>query len=144
MSKKSFSKTLERPPLEMPTEKEDRAITAAAESDPDALPLTSDQLKAMVPLRALRGHSKAEHKKLLVSVRNSPELIACFKASGKGWQSRIDGVLHEFGARQSPSACEPEPRPTRWLGGAIGARQARTGALRGPGGSNFAAHHPLY
>jgi len=42
-------------PIEPPTPEEDQAITAAARNDPDAQPLTPKQLKAMVPMRALRG-----------------------------------------------------------------------------------------
>ena len=84
----------------MPTPEEDRAITAAAESDPDAQPLTDDQLKAMVPIQKLRGRPKSDHKKVLVSVRYSPEVIAYFKSTGKGWQTRMDGVLREHVARQ--------------------------------------------
>lgn len=36
--------------VRMPTVEEDRGITAAAKRDPDALPLTPKQLKAMVPM----------------------------------------------------------------------------------------------
>jgi hypothetical protein len=39
----------------MPSVQEDKAITAAAKSDPDAQPLTPTQWKAMVPLKSLRG-----------------------------------------------------------------------------------------
>jgi len=88
----------------MPTEDEDRAITAAARSDPDAQPLTPKQLKAMVPIRALRGRPRSENKKLLVSVRYSPEVIAYFKSTGEGWQSRMDGVLRQYVSRHSRSA----------------------------------------
>ncbi len=42
---------------------------AAAESDPDALPLTDAQMDAMVPLRVLRGLPKLENKKQLLSIR---------------------------------------------------------------------------
>jgi hypothetical protein len=52
----------------MPTAEEDEAITAAARIDPDAQPLTPKQLKSMLPMKALRGRPKSEHKKLLVSV----------------------------------------------------------------------------
>ncbi|WP_268747390.1 BrnA antitoxin family protein [Serpentinimonas raichei] len=83
----------------MPTVAEDKAITAAARSDPDAQPLTPKQLEAMVPLRALRGRPKSENKKLLVSVRYSPEVVAYFKSTGKGWQSRMDGVLRKYVSR---------------------------------------------
>jgi uncharacterized protein (DUF4415 family) len=80
----------------MPTPEEDKAITAAARSDPDAQPLTPKQLKSMVPMRALRGRPKSENKKLLVSVRYSPEVVAFFKSTGEGWQSRMDSVLREY------------------------------------------------
>jgi uncharacterized protein (DUF4415 family) len=85
----------------MPTVVEDRAITAAAKADPDALPLTPKQLRAMVPLKSLRGRPKLENKKLLVSVRYSPKVIAYFKSMGEGWQTRMDGVLQRYVARHS-------------------------------------------
>jgi uncharacterized protein (DUF4415 family) len=88
----------------MPTAEEDKAITAAARSDPDAQPLTPKQLKAMVPIRALRGRPKSENKKLLVSVRYSPEVVEYFKSTGDGWQSRMDGVLRKYVTRHSRGA----------------------------------------
>ncbi len=88
----------------MPSVEEDKAITKAARSDPDAQPLTAAQLKAMVPLRALRGRPKSENKKLLVSVRYSPEVVAYFKSTGEGWQSKMDGVLRQYVARHSRRA----------------------------------------
>ena len=98
-----MSKVSKRPNILMPTVEEDRAITTAARSDPDAQPLTPKQLKAMVPVRALRGRPKAESKKLLVSVRYSPEVIAHFKSTGEGWQSRMDGVLRKYVTRVTRS-----------------------------------------
>jgi len=88
----------------MPSFEEDRAITAAAKSDPDAQPLTPRQLKAMVPIKALRGRPRSESKKQLVSVRYSPEVIAYFKSTGEGWQSLMDSVLRKYVARHSRSA----------------------------------------
>jgi len=85
-----------RAKIAMPSVAEDRIITAAAKADPDAQPLTSEQLKAMVPMQTLRGRPKSEHKKRLVSIRYSPEVLAYFKATGAGWQSRMDGVLKEY------------------------------------------------
>ncbi|MBK7357164.1 BrnA antitoxin family protein [Propionivibrio sp.] len=98
-----MSKISKRPTILMPTAEEDRAITAAAKSDPDAQPLTPKQLKSMVPIRALRGRPKSEHKKLLVSVRYSQEVVEFFKSTGEGWQSRMDGVLRQYVARHSRS-----------------------------------------
>lgn len=99
-----MSKISRRPTILMPTVEEDKAITAAARSDPDAQPLTPTQLKAMVPIRALRGRPKSENKKLLVSVRYSQEVVEFFKSTGEGWQSRMDGVLRQYVARHRRSA----------------------------------------
>ena len=99
-----MTKVSKRPTILMPTTKEDKAITAAARSDPDAQPLTPKQLKAMVPVQALCGRPKSEHKKLLVSVRYSQEVVAFFKSTGEGWQSRMDGVLRDYVARHSHGA----------------------------------------
>ena len=83
----------------MPTSQEDKAITAAAKSDPDAQPLTARQLKSMVPMRTLRGRPKSMSTKQLVSVRYSPEVLAYFRATGEGWQSRMDSVLRQYVTR---------------------------------------------
>jgi uncharacterized protein (DUF4415 family) len=99
-----MSKISKRPAVAMPSVEEDKAIAKAARSDPDAQPLTPAQLKAMVPMRALRGRPKSESKKLLVSVRYSPEVVAYFKSTGEGWQSKMDGVLRQYVARHSRRA----------------------------------------
>ena len=99
-----MSKLSKAPSIRMPTLEEDKAITAAANTDPDAKPLTAAQLKAMVPLRTLRGRPKSENPKQLVSVRYSQEVLAYFKATGEGWQSRMDGVLREYVTKQSRRA----------------------------------------
>jgi uncharacterized protein (DUF4415 family) len=77
---------------------------AAAKADPDAQPLTASQLKAMVPMRTLRGRPKSAHKKLLVSIRYSPEVVAYFKSTGEGWQARMDRVLRQYVARRIKAA----------------------------------------
>ena len=99
-----MSKASKRPAIAMPTASENRAITSAAKADPDAQPLTPKQLKAMVPLRTLRGRPKSENPKQLVSVRYSQEVLTYFKSTGEGWQSRMDGVLREYVTRQSRRA----------------------------------------
>ena len=91
-----MSKVSNRPIINVPTIEEDRKITAAARSDPDAQPLKPGQLKAMVPLRTVLGRPRSLNPKLLVSVRYSPEVLDYFKSTGAGWQSRMDGVLKEY------------------------------------------------
>lgn len=99
-----MSKISRRPTVRMPTAAEDKIITGAARSDPDAQPLTPKQLDAMVPLASVRGRPKSANKKLLVSVRYSPEVISYFKSTGEGWQSLMDSVLRKYVARHSRSA----------------------------------------
>jgi uncharacterized protein (DUF4415 family) len=99
-----MSKTSKRLNVVMPSVKEDKQIVAAAKADPDAQPLTPKQLKAMLPLRALRGRPKSANPKQLVSVRYSPEVLDYFKGTGEGWQSRMDGVLRQYVARRSRQA----------------------------------------
>lgn len=91
-----MSKRLKKINLMMPTLEEDRLITQAAELVPDALPLTDEQLRAMVPIRVVRGRPKLANKKQLVSIRYSPEVIDYFRASGAGWQARMDAVLKVY------------------------------------------------
>ena len=69
-----MSNVAEQPSIVMPSAAEDLAITAAAKADPDA--------------------------KQLVSVRYSPEVLGDFKSTGEGWQSRMDGVVRDYGLRQ--------------------------------------------
>ena len=99
-----MSKVSKRPSVLMPSTQEDNAITAAAKADPDAQPLTPKQMKSMVPIRALRGRPKSGSTKQLVSVRYSSEVLAYFKATGEGWQSRMDGVLRQYVTRHSRRA----------------------------------------
>lgn len=95
-----MSKTPKRPRIVLPTEAEDEAIQAAALADPDAQPLTDAQLQSMVPLKSLRGRPKSERPKQSVTIRYSPEVIEYFRATGEGWQSRMDEVLRKYVARQ--------------------------------------------
>jgi uncharacterized protein (DUF4415 family) len=99
-----MSKMPKRRTIALPTVAEDRAITAAAKRDPDAKPLTPTQLRSMVPMRALRGRPKSANRKLLVSVRYSPEVVGYFKSTGEGWQARMDSVLRQYVERKARRA----------------------------------------
>jgi uncharacterized protein (DUF4415 family) len=87
----------------MPSTAENKKILAAARRDPDAKPLSAKQLKAMVPLKALRGRPKLAETKQLVSVRYSPKVIDYFRSTGDGWQSRMDDILLKYVERQERS-----------------------------------------
>jgi uncharacterized protein (DUF4415 family) len=93
-----------RAALEAMTDDEDEAITAAALTDPDALPLDADHLARMRPLtaadatdikRRMRGRPRAETPKHLVSLRLDPDVVEGFRATGPGWQSPFNEVLRQ-------------------------------------------------
>lgn len=96
-----MSKIPKRPVIKMPAREEDLLVLAAAKADPDAQPLTSGQLREMVPLSSIRGRPRSASAKLLVSVRYSPEVIVYFKNTGEGWQTRMDEVLKDYVMRNS-------------------------------------------
>ena len=79
----------------IPTDEEDAVLTAAL-SDPDALPLTEAEWASVKPILRIGGRPKAEVSKERFTIRLSPDVLAAFKATGKGWQSHIDEALKEW------------------------------------------------
>jgi len=89
------------PPL---TEEEEAEIQRQIAADPDAPEATDEQIAQARPfaevfpdlaesIRRSRGRPKAEKRLQHVSIRLDPDVVAKFKATGKGWQSRINEVL---------------------------------------------------
>lgn len=78
----------------VPTLREDAAITRAAKRDPDALPLTDAQWKAAKPLVRM-GRPPKPDAKVAVKLRLDPDLLAVLKATGAGWQTRVNRILRE-------------------------------------------------
>jgi uncharacterized protein (DUF4415 family) len=57
--------------------------------------MTFDQLPSRLRQKLSsrkRGPQKSS-KKVPVSIRLSPDVVASFRASGAGWQSRVDDIL---------------------------------------------------
>ncbi len=77
------------------TDEEDAAITAAAMADPDAIPLT-DREWGVAKKQAIMGRPKAQVTKERITIRLSSEVVAKFRATGAGWQTRIDAALKEY------------------------------------------------
>ncbi len=86
----------------MPTPEEDAAINAAALADPDAQPLSAEQLAAMVPARSLRGRPRSLSPKEHINIRLSPDVLEAFRATGAGWQTRVDSALRDWLRTHSP------------------------------------------
>ena len=83
----------------IPTEKETQRIRAGIAADPDTHELTDAEMAELRPLAEMRrtaGRPKAEATKERVTIRLSPEVTAFSRATGKGWQTRLDAALREY------------------------------------------------
>ena len=76
----------------LPTAEEDAAINAAALRDPDAQPLTGAELER---LRPARGRPVVAVKRPMLSMRVDPDVLAHLRASGKGWQTKVNALLRQ-------------------------------------------------
>ena len=81
-----------RKTLIRPTDSENAAINAAARGDVDNLPLTGDEL---IQFKRSRGRPAGSNKEQ-VTLRLDAEVLDTFKATGTGWQTRINEVLKEW------------------------------------------------
>lgn len=80
-----------------PTPEEDAAITAAAMSDPDSIPLTDEEWEEVERTGRVgrRGRPKSDTTKEHITIRLDADIIAAFRATGAGWQTRINEVLRQ-------------------------------------------------
>jgi uncharacterized protein (DUF4415 family) len=83
-----------KPGTIIPSVAEDKALTAAARRDPDAMPLTDAQWKAAAP-PVRRGRPPKEARKEPVKLRLDPDVLAVLRATGDGWQTRVNTILRE-------------------------------------------------
>jgi uncharacterized protein (DUF4415 family) len=76
----------------LPTAEEDAAINAAALSDSDAQPLSDAELARPRPAR---GRPVVAVKRPMLSMRVDPDVLAYLRASGKGWQTKVNALLRQ-------------------------------------------------
>ena len=84
-----------KPGIRLPTPAEDAAITAAAMVDPDAVPFTDAEWEQIKPL-VRRGRPLGSGTKTQVTLRLDVEVVEKFRASGDGWQTRINEALKSW------------------------------------------------
>lgn len=82
-------------------EDEDNPRTRPEDWDNAIVSHTREELREkLAERRRLRGPQKAP-KKEQVAIRFSPEVLAYFRATGKGWHTRMDAALKEWIAARS-------------------------------------------
>ncbi|NGO52890.1 BrnA antitoxin family protein [Allomesorhizobium camelthorni] len=86
------------------TDEEEAEIQKQIAADPDDSDVTDGELAQARPFKDVfpdlykkieraRGRPKLEKPKQVVSIRLDQDVIAKYKATGKGWQARINDVL---------------------------------------------------
>lgn len=90
-----------KPETILPSHDEDIAITKAALSDPDALPLSEEQWKAAVTQVRIGRPPSTQPLKVPTTIRFDADVLDGLKASGKGWQTRVNDAMREWLKRQS-------------------------------------------
>jgi uncharacterized protein (DUF4415 family) len=79
----------------MPTPEEDEAINRGIAADPDTFEVSDEAFKQMKPLGS-RGRPRLESPKVLVSIRYDADIIQRFRATGEGWQTRMNDALRDW------------------------------------------------
>jgi uncharacterized protein (DUF4415 family) len=92
-----------KPGTIFPTPEEDEIITAAAMSDPDCPPLTEEEWAEIKPFVRI-GVPPAGEGEERVAIRLSREVVERFRATGPGWQTRVDAALWEWLTTHPPAA----------------------------------------
>ncbi len=108
-----FLKTKSGRLVELPTDEEEAEINAGIAADPDTYELTDDDFKRMRPasevlpelfgaelaaemLKPKGGRPKSESPKVFTGIRLDAEVLAAFRATGKGWQTRMNEALKDW------------------------------------------------
>jgi len=87
----------------------DAEITAAAESDPDALPL--DDAFFEVARRMPPAQLGARERRPQVTLRVDAEVLAWYKSLGKGYQSKMNAVLKAYVRTHTDQLRTDQPEP---------------------------------
>jgi uncharacterized protein (DUF4415 family) len=85
-----------KPGTEMPTPQDDAATAAASAADPDGAPLTDAEWAAARPTVRLGRPPGLRPRKQSTTIRFDADVLASLKASGKGWQTRVNEAMREW------------------------------------------------
>ena len=70
----------------------DEELTRAALSDPDNPPLDEETVRRMRPAASPQELPEQD----LITLRLNHEVVAFFRSCGKGWQNKLNDILHRY------------------------------------------------
>ena len=87
---------------------ENKQVTQSTWIDPDDAPELTDEFFEQADLYIgekliRRGRPKTEQPKQALTVRYDADIVAAFKATGKGWQTRMNDALRDWLKTHSPA-----------------------------------------
>lgn len=78
--------------FKLPTLQENTAINAGIAADSNTYELPKQELAQLRPV----GRPRAAVTKERITIRLSREVVEKFRASGEGWQTRLDAALKDW------------------------------------------------
>ena len=99
-----MTKSVNSPSASDLTDEEEARIQTMITRDPDNPEITDEQAAQMRPFREAmpdlfaaikrgRGRPAADTRKVAIKLRLDPETIKAFRATGPGWQTRMNEIL---------------------------------------------------
>ena len=109
--------------LEVPTPEENARINAGIAADPDNPELDDDWFKRARPASEvlppeiyaglvalqksrIRGRPPLETPKVATAIRFDADVLAGLRATGKGWQTRVNDTMRQWLAQQPPGSLQ--------------------------------------
>ena len=80
--------------LILPSDQDDLEIGKGLLEDPDTFELNAEQFRELRPAKA--GRPPSDNPKERITIRLSPDVVKAFRATGSGWQTRMDAALKEW------------------------------------------------
>ncbi len=78
----------------LPDDAEEQAINSGIALDADTLEISDAQFAQMRPVKL--GRPFAQQTKERITIRLSADVLAAFRATGTGWQTRVDAALKDW------------------------------------------------
>ncbi len=86
-----------KPGTILPTPEEDAQIARGIAADPDTYELSDEEFKELKPMR---GRPRLERPKVALNMRIDADVMEALKASGPGWQTRVNDLLRKAVSRR--------------------------------------------
>jgi len=86
-----------KPGTIIPTTGEDAQIARGISADPDTYELSDKEFDELKPMR---GRPRLERPKVALNMRVDADVMDALKASGPGWQTRVNDLLRRAIARR--------------------------------------------